>query len=157
MAGSKTARLAPDFTATDSEGNRIQLSEYKDKKNVVLVFNRGFTWPYCRKHMAQLRQEHRKFLEREAEVIAIGPEDAKTFADYWHKEKMPFTGIADPKHDIARLYGQKVNPLKFGRMPALVVVDKAGVIRYAHYGDSMSDIPTDEDILSLLDKINKEY
>ena len=33
---------APDFTATDSEGKVIQLSDYKGKKNVVLVFNRGF-------------------------------------------------------------------------------------------------------------------
>ncbi len=34
--------LAPDFTATDSEGRVIQLSDYKGQKNVVLVFNRGF-------------------------------------------------------------------------------------------------------------------
>jgi peroxiredoxin len=33
---------APDFTATDSEGEVIRLSDYKGKKNVVLVFNRGF-------------------------------------------------------------------------------------------------------------------
>jgi peroxiredoxin len=106
--------------------------------------------------MAQLRQDYDKFSERQTEVVAVGPEDAETFADYWHKEKMPFTGIPDPKHIIAGRYGQKVNPLKFGRMPALVVIDKAGKIRYAHYGDSMSDIPTDHDILSLLDKLNTE-
>jgi peroxiredoxin len=33
---------APDFTATDSEGKVIRLSDYKGKRNVVLVFNRGF-------------------------------------------------------------------------------------------------------------------
>lgn len=33
---------APDFTATDSEGRAIRLSDYKGKKNVVLAFNRGF-------------------------------------------------------------------------------------------------------------------
>jgi hypothetical protein len=33
---------APDFSATDSEGKIIQLSGYKGKKKVVLVFNRGF-------------------------------------------------------------------------------------------------------------------
>ena len=106
--------------------------------------------------MARLRQEHQKFVNKQAELIAIGPEDAKTFADYWHKKDMNFTGIPDHEHVIAGLYGQKVNPLKFGRMPALVVIDKAGRIRLAHYGDSMSDIPTEEDVLSLLDKLNKE-
>lgn len=106
--------------------------------------------------MAQLRQDYDKFIDRQAEVIAVGPEDAKTFTDYWHKEKMPFTGIPDHKHVIAGLYGQKVNPLKFGRMPALVVIDKDGKIRHAHYGESMSDIVSSEDVLSLLDKLNKE-
>ncbi len=106
--------------------------------------------------MAQLRQDYQKFLDRNAEVIAVGPEDAKTFASYWHNEQMPFVGLADHEHVVARLYGQKVNPLKLGRMPALVVVDKEGKIRYRHYGDSMSDIPQDEEILSLLDDLNRD-
>ena len=33
---------ANDFSATDSENHSIKLSDYKGKKNVVLVFNRGF-------------------------------------------------------------------------------------------------------------------
>ena len=106
--------------------------------------------------MAQLRQDYQKFAARDAEVIAVGPEDAKTFADWWHNEQMPFVGLADHQHTIANLYGQKVNPLKLGRMPALVVIDKESKVRYKHYGDSMSDIPTDAEILSLLDDLNKE-
>jgi peroxiredoxin len=42
MIDAKTAVLAPDFSATDSEGRPIRLSDYKGKKHVVLVFNRGF-------------------------------------------------------------------------------------------------------------------
>jgi peroxiredoxin len=106
--------------------------------------------------MAQLRQDYQKFAKLNAEVIAVGPEDTKTFSDFWRSEKMPFIGIPDPGHVIAKLFGQKVNPLKLGRMPALMVIDKEGRIRYQHYGDSMSDIPTDKEILSLLDDLNKE-
>jgi len=36
------AATASDFTATDSEGRTIRLSDYKGKKNIILVFNRGF-------------------------------------------------------------------------------------------------------------------
>jgi peroxiredoxin len=42
MIDTKTAALAHDFTTTDSKGKTIRLSDYKGKKNVVLVFNRGF-------------------------------------------------------------------------------------------------------------------
>ena len=106
--------------------------------------------------MAQLRQNYQKFTDRQAEVIAVGPEDQEAFSKFWDSHKMPFPGIPDPKHAIAKVYGQKVKPLKFGRMPALVVIDKEGRIRYGHYGDSMSDIPPDNDIISLLDELNRE-
>ena len=105
--------------------------------------------------MAQLRRDYKKFMKRQAEVIAIGPEDREPLSDYWHKEKLPFIGLPDPKHAIAGLYGQQVKLLKFGRMPALVVVDKEGKIRYKHYAGSMGDIPPNEEIISLLDDINR--
>jgi peroxiredoxin Q/BCP len=41
-------------------------------------------------------------------------------------------------------------------MPALLVVDKQGCVRYAHYGRSMSDIPPNGEILDLLDILNSE-
>jgi peroxiredoxin len=42
MIDSKQALLAPDFNAQDSEGRQLRLSDFKNKKNVMLVFNRGF-------------------------------------------------------------------------------------------------------------------
>lgn len=33
---------APDFEAVDTHGNTIRLSDYREKKVIVLVFNRGF-------------------------------------------------------------------------------------------------------------------
>lgn len=33
---------APDFTLADFYGNEVRLSDFQNKKNVLLVFNRGF-------------------------------------------------------------------------------------------------------------------
>jgi peroxiredoxin len=38
----RQAPSAPDFTAIDSEGRTIRLSDYNGNKHVLLVFNRGF-------------------------------------------------------------------------------------------------------------------
>ncbi len=38
-------------------------------------------------------------------------------------------------------------------MPALFVIDQEGVIHYAHYGDSMSDIPENGEVLNVIKKI----
>jgi hypothetical protein len=39
-------------------------------------------------------------------------------------------------------------------MPALVVVDRSGNIRYRQYGDSMSDIPSVDEVLAVLDRLD---
>jgi len=106
--------------------------------------------------MAQLRQEHDEFVKRGAEVIAIGPEGPQAFAEWWREHRMPFIGLADPDHSVSKLYGQQVKILKLGRMPAQLIVDKNGMIRYKHYGNSMSDIPGNDDILSKIDDLNRE-
>jgi hypothetical protein len=33
--------------------------------------------------MAQLRQDYPQFVARDIEVVVVGPEDARAFADYW--------------------------------------------------------------------------
>ncbi len=33
---------APDFTLTDFNGREIRLSDFRGRRNVLLVFNRGF-------------------------------------------------------------------------------------------------------------------
>ena len=33
--------IAPDFSLTDTNGKKVLLSDYKGKKNIILVFNRG--------------------------------------------------------------------------------------------------------------------
>jgi peroxiredoxin Q/BCP len=104
--------------------------------------------------MAQLRQEYPKFVARDIEVVVVGPEDAAAFAEYWQKESLPFIGLPDPKHSVLKLYGQEVKLFKFGRMPAQVLIDKAGVARFVHYGNSMSDIPPSTEILALSDELN---
>lgn len=106
--------------------------------------------------MAQLRQDYQEFIQRDTQVIVIGPENARAFESYWGKNGLPFTGLPDPKASVLKLYGQEVNLFKLGRMPAQVIVDKSGVARYVHYGHAMSDIPDNAELLHLLDELNEQ-
>jgi peroxiredoxin len=101
--------------------------------------------------MAQLRQDYNDFLQREAEVLVVGPEGARTFARIWDEQQLSFVGLPDPRRKVLKLFGQKVNLWKLGRMPAQVVIDKQGIVRFAHYGKSMKDIPSTEILLNYLD------
>ena len=66
---------------------------------------------------------------------------------------MPFIGCADIRSKVADTYYQEVNLFKFGRMPAVFVIDRSGMIRYSHYGDAMSDIPANAELFKVLDTI----
>ena len=83
--------------------------------------------------MAQLRQDYRKFVENDAEVIAVAPDNARALKDFWSKEHIPFVGLPDPGHKVGDLYHQEVNALKLGRMPALFVIGKTGLYRISLY------------------------
>ena len=104
--------------------------------------------------MAQLRGDYDEFRARSSEVIVAGPEKPAAFKAYWRKHKMPFVGLPDPKHEILKRYGQEVKLFKLGRMPAQVIVDRHGQVRFVHYGHSMRDIPVNIEILTILDNLN---
>jgi peroxiredoxin Q/BCP len=100
--------------------------------------------------MAQLRQDYDRFVEKDAEILVVGPDDADAFAEYWSEHGLPYPGLPDPKHTVLKKYGQEIKIFKFGRMPAQVIVDKEGIARFVHYGKDMQDIPENEEILALL-------
>ena len=104
--------------------------------------------------MAQLRDEYDRFAAYGSEIIVVGPEGPAAFKAYWQKNGLPFVGLPDPKHRVLKRYGQQVNLFKFGRMPAQLIVDLRGRVRYVHYGHSMMDIPANSEIFDLLDKFN---
>ena len=104
--------------------------------------------------MAQLRQDFSEFDKRNTVILVVGPENASAFARYWREHNLPFTGLPDPEHTVLNLYGQETKLLKFGRMPAQILVDKAGKTRSIHYGQDMTDIPSNSEMLALLDEVN---
>ena len=106
--------------------------------------------------MAQLRQDYAEFVARQAEVVVVGPDSESALRDYRRKENLPFVVLPDPAHTVAKRYGQQVNLLKAGRLPAMMVIDKQGLVRYQHYGSSMQDIPPSKEILAILDGLNRE-
>lgn len=106
--------------------------------------------------MAQLRQDYDKFTAQDTEIIVVGPENNQAFLNYWQKNNLPFIGLPDPTHSVLKLYGQEVNLFKFGRMPAQVTIDKQGLARFVHYGHDATDIPANEEILTLLATMNQE-
>ena len=103
-----------------------------------------------------MRRDFDEFTQRDTVILSIGPENAASFRNYWEKHDLPFIGLPDPDLTVLKAYGQQIKLLKFGRMPAQMIIDKRGILRFVYYGDSMSDIPSNEEMLELLDELEAE-
>ena len=103
--------------------------------------------------MMQLHQEKSEFEKKDTKIIIVGPEDKQVFKKFFNSNGYDFIGIPDAKNSILKTYGQEINIFKLGRMPAQVLIDKAGIARFVYYGHSMSDIPENKDVLKIIDEI----
>ena len=101
-----------------------------------------------------MKKDYSLFAERKASIIVVAPYDAEKVKNYWSKETLPYIGIPDPDSVLCNLYGQQINWMKLGRMPALFIVDAQGKIAFAQYGKTMSDIPSNEVLLGVLDSLS---
>jgi peroxiredoxin len=103
-----------------------------------------------------LRQDYDEFQRRDAEIIAIAPNNPGAVRKHWESNDIPFPALPDPDKRLLTPLGQEFRLLRFGRLPGLFVIDIGGDVRYAHHGDHAGDIPSNADLLNLLDKINAE-
>jgi len=102
-----------------------------------------------------LGKDFEKFNELDTVLYAILPdklENAQKFESEFAKE---YPIYYDDKKKVNKMLKQEVKPLKLGRMPALLIIDKQAIIRYAYYSDSMDDIPENEEIFNVIKKLNK--
>lgn len=102
-----------------------------------------------------MRQNYENFLAEDTIIVVVGPEDKSAFTKYFEKNQLPFLGLPDPKNSVLKLYGQQIKLFKFGRMPAQLLIDKDGIVKFVHYGHDMTDIPRPREMLDLLASINK--
>ena len=56
----------------------------------------------------------------------LDPKTTEAFSKYFQENDLPFVGLPDPKHSVLKRYGQEIKLFKFGRMPAMVIIDKQG-------------------------------
>jgi AhpC/TSA family len=157
MAAAATLQIgqpAPEFTATDSKGNALTLSQYRGK-TVVLEWTNA-DCPYTRKHYTSGNMQGIQTLAQKNGVIWLtvissapgkqgyvnGPAaDALTRS----RGAAPTAVLLDSSGTVGRLYGAKTTPHMF-------VIDKNGALQYMGGIDSIatadvSDIPQAEPYL----------
>jgi peroxiredoxin len=118
--------IAPDFTLKGSDGRNLRLQEQRGQ--VVLV-NFWATWcGPCRQEMPHLNRLYSKYHDSGFTLLGVNiDDDPRTAANAAARLGLKFPVLLDADKAVSKLYD-------LGSMPATVLIDRDGRVRYLHRG-----------------------
>src|SRR5579862_8396433 len=141
---------APEFTLKDQDQKEVKLSDYKGKKNVVLVFYPLDWSPVCTKEHACMVNDKKKFEQLDAQVMGISVDSAWSHKAYAEKMGIQYPLLADfqPRGAVGDKFGVFLADKGItGR--AIAIVDRSGNIAwFKNY-----DIPVVPDLKEVADAL----
>jgi peroxiredoxin len=151
----KVGQPAPDFTLPSVSGEKISLSQYRGKKNVVLSFVPAAWTPVCSDQWPGYNIAKDIFTQNDAILLGITVDNIPTlFAWTNQMGQLWFPVLSDfwPHGAVAKRYGVLRSNGVSER--ALFVIDKKGTIRYIDVHD-INKRPPLEDLAAALEKLKK--
>ena len=114
MSGLQVGDVAPGFTVTTDSGATVSLSDYRGKR-VVLYFYPKDDTPGCTTQACGFRDNYPVIEEKNAVVLGVSPDSAKSHQKFKTKFDLPFTLLVDEDHAIAEGYGVWAEKSMYGK------------------------------------------
>lgn len=123
---------APDFTLRDQNNQEVTLSDFRGKKNVLLVFFPMAFTGMCEGELSMVRDRLPDFTNELSEFIAVSVGTSPTHKVWSAAQGYLFPILSDfwPHGAVAQGYGV-LNPDKGYANRGTFVVDKAGIITFS--------------------------
>lgn len=163
----------PAVDATDIDGGRVALGDLIANGPILLVFYRGGWCPYCNFEVHELTKAYPEYRKRRVTPVAVSvdkPDEAsKTEATY----VIPFPVLSDSdlavhqafrvvhradEAEVAKLKGYGMDIERSSgkehhafAVPALFLIDRQGVVRWAHADPDYATRPRTQQILAAID------
>lgn len=95
---------APSFTAQDTNGKTVSLSDLAGK-TVVLYFYPKDDTPGCTKQACSFRDNYSAYEGKDIVVLGVSKDDVASHQKFTEKFNLPFPLLADPDGSIIKAYG----------------------------------------------------
>jgi thioredoxin-dependent peroxiredoxin len=125
----KVGDKAPDFSLPSQMGDNVTLSEFFEKKSVVLYFYPKDETPGCISEACTFRDSYEELTNLGAEVLGISGQSVASHKSFATHYGLPFILLSDEDNKVRKLFGV---PSTMGLIPGRVtyIIDKQGVVRH---------------------------
>ncbi|HET6992092.1 MAG TPA: peroxiredoxin family protein [Bacteroidia bacterium] len=156
----ETGATAPDFSLANYNGEKISLSDYKDKRDVLLIFVRGDWCPGCHIMLRLYERERKKFQDKNIMLFAIGPDPIGVNKAMVEKMGVEFAVLSDENLEVSKKYCVRIQEDSPAHkadpgipLPASFLIDKKGIIRYTSRANNAGEFLRPDIIFDVLAKI----
>jgi len=144
-------QAAPDFTLKSTSGENITLSSLRGKPVLIAFFPLAFT-STCTAELCEMRDDHDQFQTRGVTTLPISVDSVDSLKEYKAKYGMHTDLLSDFKREVSRKYGV-LNEERFFSNRAYFLIDRDGVVRWAHVEEHPGLRRSDAEILAQVDKL----
>jgi peroxiredoxin Q/BCP len=105
---------APDIALPDEHGTVRRLADQQGRWTILYFYPKDDT-PGCTVEACEFRDSNETIRERGADVWGISPQGSASKRAFREKFGLPFTLLADERHEVAEAYGSWVEKQNYGR------------------------------------------
>ncbi len=123
---------APDFMLKDQNNQEVRLSDFRDKKHVLLVFYPLAFTGTCQGELCQVRDNLGDFQSDAVQVLTVSVDSPYSHKVWAEREGYDFPLLSDfwPHGAVAQAYGVFNEERGFANRGTFLV-DRGGVVRFA--------------------------
>jgi mycoredoxin-dependent peroxiredoxin len=146
-------QAAPEFTLKDQSQKEVKLSDYKGKKNVVLMFYPLDWSPVCTNEHACVVNDMKKFDLLDAQVLGLSVDSVWSHKAYAEKMGINYPLLADfqPRGAVADKFGMFLADKGItGR--AIAIINKDGNVAWFKQYD-IPTVPAIDEVAQALSQI----
>lgn len=147
---------APDFKLQDTNRQFVQLSDFKGKRNVVLLFYPLAFSSVCTAELCTTRDNMKLYEAFDAEVLGISIDSFFVQKAFKDSQNLNFKLLSDFNKAASEAYGILQKDF-FGMIGvakrSAFVIDKEGIVRYAEVLEDSSNTPDFIKIQEVLSEI----
>lgn len=137
---------APEFTLPSTAGRDVSLAEFRGRQNVLLAFFPLAFTSTCTAEMCAFTEDFGRFASAGTTILPISVDSVPTLKEYKVKYALSLDLLSDFKRIVSRRYDALLEE-KFFSKRAYFLIDRAGVLRWAHTESELGHRREDRELL----------